>query len=95
VRLTPALVRAGAALAAALVLLPAVPADSAPARARRGDTVLMTIDKLTPSTPVPSQTLKPLTVELTLTNTTDQPLSGVRIVGERGEPISSQPALDA
>jgi hypothetical protein len=55
----------------------------------------MTVDKVTPSTPVPSQTLNPLTVELTLTNTSDQPLSGVRIVGERGEPISSQPALDA
>jgi Family of unknown function (DUF6049) len=48
-----------------------------------------------PSTPAPTDTPQLLTVELRLLNTTDQTLNGLRVLGDRGNPINSQAALDA
>jgi uncharacterized protein DUF6049 len=87
--------RLGAVLASAALLVPTLPGGAAAAAARAGDTVVMTVDSVSPSTPVPSRTPRPLTVQLSLTNTTDAPLDGVRIVAERGDPIGNQDALDA
>ena len=50
---------------------------------------------VSPSTPAPSDTPQPLTIALTLVNTTDQTLNGLRVLGDRGNPINSQAALDA
>lgn len=49
---------------------------------------------VTPSTPAASQKPRPVTVRLSLTNTTDQSLDGITVVGERSDPINSQQALD-
>lgn len=90
-----ALACAGAALASAALLLPVGPAGAAaPERARRSDTVVMTVESVTPSTPAAKQALEPLTVQLNLVNTTDKDLNGVRILGERGDTIGNQRALD-
>jgi hypothetical protein len=52
----------------------------------------MTVDSITPWTPTPTQTPTPITVQLTIESNIDR--KGVRIIGERGNPIQSQTALD-
>jgi hypothetical protein len=92
------LARAGGVLAAAALLGSAgwVAPNSAQARDRaRADSIAITVDSITPSTPAPSQKLRSLTVTLTLLNTSGADLEGVRILGERGDPIATQDALDA
>jgi hypothetical protein len=49
---------------------------------------------VTPSTPAQSNAPVALTVVLSLTNTTDQSLDSITVSGERGNPISTQQALD-
>jgi len=56
--------------------------------------VKVTVLSVTPSTPALSHTPQPLTVQLSLVNTTDQSLDKVTISGERGDPIEGQQALD-
>lgn len=56
--------------------------------------VKVTILSVTPSTPPLSHTPQPLTVKISLANTTDQSLDQVTISAERGNPINSQQALD-
>ena len=56
--------------------------------------VKVTVLSVTPSTPTLSHKPQPLTVQLSLVNTTDQSLDKVTISGERGNPIDSQQALD-
>ncbi|MDT4914448.1 MAG: hypothetical protein QOC66_3576 [Pseudonocardiales bacterium] len=88
--------RAGA-VAATAVLLATAAGPAAPATARtssRADTVRMTVESVSPSTPTPSATPKSLTVNIRLENTTDAVLRKVRLVGERGEPIGTQVELD-
>jgi hypothetical protein len=89
--------RIAAVLASAALFAPigplTTPAAAQSAR-QRADTVAVTVDDVTPTTPLPTSSLSPLTVTLTVTNQTDQNLQNVRIDGERGEPIGSQAALD-
>jgi len=56
--------------------------------------VRVTVLRVEPSTPARSSSPQPLTVELRLTNTTDQSFDKLAVKGERGNPISSQQALD-
>jgi hypothetical protein len=90
--------RGAGVLVAALVvvgLLPAtVFAPTAGAQSHAPDTVTMTVQSVSPSTPTPSTKLAPLTVQLQLTNTGSTPLQHVRIDAERGDPIGNQQALD-
>ncbi len=88
-------IRAGAVLAAAVLLAAAAPLHAATAASRRSDSVVITVDSVSPSTPAPSDDLKHLTVTLTLRNTTGADIENVDVVGERGDPFSSQTALDA
>ena len=89
-----------AALAAASLLLGtslviAPHAAAAAAQAPLTDhSVQVTILSVSPSTPAPGTTPQPLTVELRLTNTTDQSFDKVTVEGDRGNPIDSQPALE-
>jgi hypothetical protein len=91
------LARAGAVLAAAGLL---IPVTSAPAQARDrkiADEIKITVDDITPSVPKASSDRTPLTVFLTLTNTTNQSIDDISIKGERGNPIlgaSAQTSLD-
>lgn len=89
------LARAGAVLAAAALLVPIGVTTPAAARASRSDMITMTVDSVSPAVPVPTSDRTPLTVTLTITNTSGQAVDGIRIVGERGYPIASQAALDA
>jgi hypothetical protein len=84
--------RAGVLFASAALLVPAALLNAAPAAAQRADTFTMTIDRITPWTPTPTQHPSQITVELTLTSSTPQP--DVRVIGERGDPIENQSALD-
>ena len=86
-------VRAGALVASAALLVPLSITGAATASAQRADTVTMTIQSITPWTPKATQTPTPLTVQLTLESDTN--LNGVRVIGERGNPIQNQTALDA
>jgi hypothetical protein len=88
------LVRAGAVLASAALLVPAPPSAAA-TRTTRSDTVVMSVASVSPSTPTPSNVAKPFTVTLTVENKTAESISGVRIIGERGDPIANQAVLDA
>jgi hypothetical protein len=88
------LARAGAVLAAAALLVP-IGHSSAAARASRSDTITMTVDSVSPAVPEPTQKHTTLTVTLTVTNTSTEALTGIRITGERGEPIATQSQLDA
>ena len=89
--------RAAAVLATAALLVPSLAAPDAAARDRgnRADSVLIHIDSVSPSTPLPTNDLKPLVVTLTLTNTTSADITNLTVVGERGTPIGNQEALDA
>lgn len=86
--------RAGAVLAATSLLAPVGPVQAAAAKTVRADSVLMTVDSMSPSTPEPTQTPARLTVNLTLTNKSTADLADITVVGERGEPIGNQAALD-
>lgn len=87
------LARAGAVFAAVTLLVP-TGASQAAARGSRSDMITMTVDSVSPAVPVPSQKHTPLTVTLTVTNTSSERLTGIRIAAERGEPIASQSQLD-
>jgi hypothetical protein len=89
------LVRAGAVLASAALLVPATATTAGATGAARSDTVLMTVNSVSPSTPKPTKAATPLTVVLTLRNTSGTDLTGVRIIGERGDPIGNQDALNS
>jgi hypothetical protein len=59
------------------------------------NSVQVTVLRVTPSTPTASPTARTIDVELKLTNTTDEDLGTLTVVGARGNPISNQTALDA
>lgn len=59
------------------------------------NSVLVTVLKVTPSTPTASTKPQPLDVILKLTNTTAEPLGMVSVHGARGNPISNHAALDS
>lgn len=87
--------RVGALIASAAVLVP-VWISSPPlpsAEAATTDRITMTVDQVTPLTPAPTETPRAFSVELTLRANAD--ITGVRIFGERGTPISAQSELDA
>ncbi len=89
------------ALRAALVLVPtiliaagaAAPAATAADVPLPAGSVTMTVEDVTPNTPLPSSTPKQLTVVLTLHNNSSQLLDGVAVSAERGDPINSEAAL--
>ena len=85
---------AAALATAALLLLPlAGPADGRPARVKT-DTITISVADVNPAV-LPTDTKEhPLAVTLEITNRGDQPLSGLSIEAERGEPINSQGQLD-
>lgn len=94
---SPRFTRRAGAIAATLAVLAtgAGPALSAPGRnAQRVDGLRMFVESISPSAPVPASTPKLLTVTIRLENTTDTDYKGVKIVGERGDPIGSQSSLD-
>lgn len=73
------------------------PAAAAPGGTTSGtaESVRVQVLNVSPSTPAPSDTPEPLTVELELTNTTDKKLDELQVRGARGNPIVTQQALDA
>lgn len=91
--------RIGSVLGVSAVLLLgtplARPAAGAQASARTSDTVQVSVLDLNPTTPSAGPTPAPLVVTLKLTNTTDRPLTQLRVVGTRGNPISNQHSLDS
>jgi hypothetical protein len=94
VNATRPLARAGAALAAAALAVIFTPVPSAARNANRVADIRMVVDSVAPLAPVASQNPRPLVVTLTLTNTSSAPYKDVEILGERGDPIGSQDALD-
>jgi hypothetical protein len=85
-----------AGVAAALFgVLPLTAATPAAAAAPGPDAVQVTVLSVNPSTPVAGDTPQPLVVRLQLTNTSGQPLPKLQVAGARGDPISTQQALDA
>lgn len=84
----------GVVLLSGAVLAPVPAALAAPAHDRAADPVQIVVTDISPSTPAASQTARPFTVQLDLTNNTDTDYTNVRIVAERGYPISSQQQLD-
>lgn len=88
-------------LCAVLALLPtpagaaaASPASAAPAaHAPRSADVKVQVLSVTPSTPTPSHTKRPLTIKLKLTNTTARDLGTVSVSAVRGVPIENQRQL--
>ena len=88
--------RLAATLAAAALLLPPLATTGASARPARAktDTVTISVADVQPAV-LPTDTKQhPLTVTLEITNRGDQPLTGVSIEAERGEPINSQAQFD-
>src|SRR5439155_18501289 len=83
VNLSRTLIRAGAVLASAALLVPAASAPGS-AAAARSDTVLMSVRQVSPATPKPFSTPSPLSVTLQLTSTARAALKGVRRIRERG-----------
>lgn len=59
------------------------------------DSVVIHVDSVSPSTPIPTARKTPLTVTLTVTNRTPDDLQNLQVLGERGDPIGGQAALDA
>lgn len=87
---------AAAVLASAALLAPVGPlATSAAAQSSRAraDEVSITVDDVSRTTANTSAAQAPLTVTLTVTNRSGAAIDGMRIEGERGEPISTQSAL--
>ena len=88
--------RAGALLVTAAFLVPAGPLPSAAADTHRLDNrVLIHVDEVSPTTPTPTTKPQQLKVTLTLTNTTDDPIEAMRVIGERGNPIGNMNQLTA
>lgn len=87
------LARAGAVLASAALLVTSGATEQANANGRL-ETVLLHVDSVSPSAPTPTTEPSPLTVTLTVTNTTSEEIDHVRILGERGDPLANQNALD-
>lgn len=85
------LTRAGAVLVCAALIVPVAIALAPTAAAQRAEHITMTVDRITPWTPTPTKNPSVITVELTLVSNSDVP--GVRIIGERGDPIQNQSAL--
>lgn len=82
--------------AAALLVAAATVLTTNPANARRTDqAVSMSVVSITPSAPTASSKLRPLTIRLSLTNMTDEPLKKITISGLRGGPITTVRDLDA
>lgn len=79
-----------ALLAGSVIFAPPAAADQ-PLTAR---SVKVTVLSVSPSTPPISHVPQPLTVVLSLANTTDQSLDQVSVEASRGNPINSQQALD-
>ena len=80
-------------LGAAAGLVPAARAASTQALTEHSVTVAVT--QVTPSTPAAGVQQQPLQFQLTLKNTSDQTLNDLVIAAGRGNPISTQGALDA
>ena len=91
--------RIGTVLGVAAVLLCGTPLSAPPTAAHAAvpanDTVQVSVIDLNPTTPTAGPKPTPLVVTLKLTNTTDQPLTKLTVVGTRGNPISNQHSLDA
>jgi hypothetical protein len=91
--------RVGTVLGVAAVLLCgtplAGPQSAAHADVPANDTVQVSVLDLNPTTPAAGPKPEPLVVTLELTNTTDQPLTNLTVVGTRGNPISNQRTLDS
>ena len=90
----------GAAAVLAVSLSSMWSAPAAPAAPRKTESlgphsVTVSFVDVTPSTPSATTTKKSITVVLTLTNTTAQLLSSVRVLGSRGDPIDSRSGLDS
>ena len=83
---------AGVALAAVLVGTGLSPVEATAAPQSRS-TVQITVESVTPNTPTPSTTKRPLAFVLILTNTGSTTLSNVRITAERAEPVTTQSGL--
>lgn len=87
----------GARALGAAVLVLAVAGTAPPpavAAAAGSDTVVMAITSVSPSTPKATIKPVPLSVVISLTNTTGVAINKVQIRAERGEPIFTQSALD-
>ncbi|HEX3336935.1 MAG TPA: DUF6049 family protein [Jatrophihabitans sp.] len=88
----------GARALGAAVLALAIAGTAAPppagAAAAESDTVVMAITSVSPSTPKATVKPAPLSVDISLTNTTGVAVRKVQIRAERGEPIFAQSALD-
>ncbi len=88
--------RLAAALLAAVAGIAglALGTDRAAAQTGRSGGVSVRVVDLSPSTPARSAAKRPLLVTLDLTNTTGAALHDVRIVGRRGDPLTTQARLD-
>ena len=89
-----ALARAGAVLATAALLIPTGPASLASAKQAEDESVLIQVDSVSPLVPEPTSEPDQLVVNLTVTNTTSEELTGVHILAERGDPLGNQSLLD-
>lgn len=84
-----------AVLASAAVLAPLAPAGAAARPARlRVDSVTISVAAVSPTVLPTTATPEPLTVTLNVTNRSDQPIDGLTIEGERGEPLTKQSELE-
>ncbi|HEV7193621.1 MAG TPA: hypothetical protein VGN35_10480 [Jatrophihabitantaceae bacterium] len=79
-------------LLATTSLMSAAPAPAQPVNAR---SVTVSIQDVSPTSPPTSTTPSPLTVSIALTNNTDQSLSNLVVLGERGNPITTRTELDS
>jgi len=88
--------RIAAVVAAAALLLPFLALPGAGARAARvkADSVVITVDDITPTVLPTDAALHPLAVTLTIENRSANDLTGLTIEGERGEPFTTQAQLD-
>ena len=88
-----------AALAGVVALLAtAVPVLAAPAQAAApltGSSVTITVRMIDPTTPARTAAPQPLSVELDVHNASGRTLDGVTISAARGNPIFTEPELDA
>lgn len=89
---------AAARLLAVLALLLGATFVVGPAPAQAGsrtDSLVLTVEDVSPDVPVPSATPTPMTFSVRLTNPTDQTFRRVRVVAERDAPVNSQLGLNA
>lgn len=94
-RLRSALVQLGFVLAVAVMLLadPVLLTRSPASAAPSPRAIIVRVLRVSPTTPAASVTPQPLTITLSLVNTIDRPYR-VTVEAMRGNPISSQAALD-